>query len=450
MSARKKYRVAVVGGAGIWGRYYLRAYAEHPDCEIVALVDRARERCRAFADRYGIETVYDSVEDLFAVEIPDIVSVSVPVGHNPDVVAACARAGVKAVSCEKPIAAQLSQADEMVRLCKESGTAFGCGTAYWEIPHLLATADWIKAGNIGRLTAAAIPGGLPNEVSGAGCVQLTMLRLLTGAEVEWVEGWILPRDENWMAPDGAGDEEIDSPAYGRLGLSGGILCEILEPQPDKPISCRIAVSGEEGQVWAGQPRPVLVKGKGALSTPVYPEFFDEPEPDFFITPAIERLMHAFDSGKDALCSGHDYRQALEIAIALKRSAAQDHRRVFLPLEDRSLRLFPHLYRLQGGDVAGWESVGYPGPPSVPPSITSFDELIHFSDREIQQLMRQVDQKVLVKALVDGGEEVKAKILSNLSERVQTFIREEIEFLGQVSRDEVEEARGRIVEIAQKL
>ncbi len=40
----KKYRVAVVGGAGTWGRRYLRAYANHPDCEIIALVDRARDR----------------------------------------------------------------------------------------------------------------------------------------------------------------------------------------------------------------------------------------------------------------------------------------------------------------------------------------------------------------------------------------------------------------------
>ena len=54
-----KYRVAVVGGAGTWGRHYVRAYAEHPDCEIVALIDRAKDRRQAFADRYGIDTVCD-------------------------------------------------------------------------------------------------------------------------------------------------------------------------------------------------------------------------------------------------------------------------------------------------------------------------------------------------------------------------------------------------------
>ena len=81
----------------------------------------------AFAERYGVETVFDTVDELFAVEVPDIVSIILPVGHNPETVIACAEAGVKAVSCEKPIAVELSQADEMVRTCRERGTAFGCG-----------------------------------------------------------------------------------------------------------------------------------------------------------------------------------------------------------------------------------------------------------------------------------------------------------------------------------
>ena len=62
-----------------------------------------------------------------------------------------------------------------------------------------------------------------------------------------------------------------------------------------------------------------------------PEFLDSPRKDGF-TSAIERLMRAVDTGEDAVCSGHDYRQALEIAIALKQSAHHGHRRISLPLE----------------------------------------------------------------------------------------------------------------------
>ena len=360
----EKYRVAVVGGAGTWGRKYLRAYANHPACEIVALVDRAKDRRQTFADLYGIETVFDTLDKLLAREIPDIVSAILPTSHNPDVVIACAEAGVKVVSCEKPIAVELSQADAMIRICREWGTAFGCGSVYSGVPHLLETIDWIAAGNIGKLTAAAIPSGLPREVSGGGCVQLTLLRLLTGMEVEWVEGWTLPPESGWMPPMDLSASEIDCPAYGRLGLSNGIVCEIPMPSTERGGSCPVMVMGDSGQVWLTGPRSVFIQGSGTASTLVYPDFFDTPSPDDFFTRRIEWLMRAVDTGRDVLDSGHGYRQALEIAIALKQSAQRSHRRLSLPLADRSLRIVPHPYRLLGGDVAGWESIGYRGPPNA--------------------------------------------------------------------------------------
>lgn len=358
----KKYRVAVVGGAGTWGRHYLRTFAAHPQCEIIALVDRAKDRRQAFADRYGIKTIFDEVEELLTREVPDIVSIILPVSANPGAVMACARAGVKTISCEKPIALSLAEADAMVDCCRQHGAALACGTAHWEVHTLLDTAAWVGAGNIGPLKAASIPGGLPNEVSGAGCVQLTMLRALTGREVEWVEGWTLPPAPGWQVPPGADEGDIDCPAYGRLGLSGGMVCEIAQPNPD--LLCRVWVEGETGQVWLTPPRPVLIQGRGPNSSPVYPDFLFAPEPPDFFLPVIERLLRACDQGGEAQCSGHDYRQALEIAIALKRSVREGHRRVDLPLEDRSQLIYPHPYRLRGGDVAGWQSIGYGGPPQV--------------------------------------------------------------------------------------
>ena len=59
-----------------------------------------------------------------------------------------------------------------------------------------------------------------------------------------------------------------------------------------------------------------------------------------------------------------YRQALEIAIALKLSAQRDHQRVHLPLADRSHQIYPHPYRLIGGDATGWKVMGRTGPPKI--------------------------------------------------------------------------------------
>ena len=357
----KKYRVAVVGGCGQWGRHYLQAYADHALCD-VTLVDRSKDRRERFANHFGIQSVYTELNEILAGDVPDIVSLILPVGQSHDAVIACAEAGVKVISCEKPIAVSLADADEMVRVCEERGTLFGCGTACWEVPHLLETAAWVREGQIGQLTAASIPGGLPREVSGGGCVQLTMMRVLTGMEVEWVEGWELPPASGWAVPPGEKAIDVDCPAYGRLGLSGDIVCEV--PEPKNSVSCRVWIGAENGLVWLGGPRSVLIQGSGATASPVYPEFLLTEEPKEFFVRIIERLMHAHDTG-EMICSGHDYRQALEIAIALKQSSQQNHERIGLPLADRSLRVFPHPYRLTGGDVAGWESIGYAGPPELP-------------------------------------------------------------------------------------
>lgn len=53
-------------------------------------------------------------------------------------------------------------------------------------------------------------------------------------------------------------------------------------------------------------------------------------------------------------------------------------------------------------------------------------------------MRDVDKKDLVVALKSAWEEMKDKVLGNMSERVRTFITEEMEFQGLMRLSEVEE------------
>ena len=102
--------------------------------------------------------------------------------------------------------------------------------------------------------------------------------------------------------------------------------------------------------------PVCIHGTGSEATPCRPDFFADSTPDHWITPVVDRLVRGVDSGV-LTCTGHDYRQALEIAIALTLSAHNNHQRVDLPLADRTLKLYPSPYRLHGGDVIGWEGNG---------------------------------------------------------------------------------------------
>jgi hypothetical protein len=58
-----------------------------------------------------------------------------------------------------------------------------------------------------------------------------------------------------------------------------------------------------------------------------------------------------ETGSELWISGHDLRQALEVAIAAKVSAQRGSVPVRLPLEDRSLSLHPRASRWLGWDVA---------------------------------------------------------------------------------------------------
>ena len=80
----------------------------------------------------------------------------------------------------------------------------------------------------------------------------------------------------------------------------------------------------------------------------------------------------------------------------------------------------------------------------------FNDIGRLTDREIQTLMREVDQKDLVIALKTASEELRDKILGNMSERVRTFITEEMEFLGPMRLSEVEEVQLRIVQQVRQL
>jgi len=85
-----------------------------------------------------------------------------------------------------------------------------------------------------------------------------------------------------------------------------------------------------------------------------------------------------------------------------------------------------------------------------PAVKDFEDLANLSDDEMKALLREVDQEDAIIALNWGGEAVTEKMLGAMSERVRTFILEEMEKLGDIPPGEVEEIQKRIVDIAQKI
>jgi len=80
----------------------------------------------------------------------------------------------------------------------------------------------------------------------------------------------------------------------------------------------------------------------------------------------------------------------------------------------------------------------------------FDDIANLTDREIQMILREVDTKDLAVALKGGSDELQERTFGNVSERVGTMIKEEIQFSGPVRMSDVEEVQLRVVQTVRQL
>jgi flagellar motor switch protein FliG len=80
----------------------------------------------------------------------------------------------------------------------------------------------------------------------------------------------------------------------------------------------------------------------------------------------------------------------------------------------------------------------------------FEDIVKLDDRSMQILLKDVDQKDLTSALRGVPEEVKDKVLSNLSQRAAEMLLDELSVQLPQKRRTVEEAQGRIVATVRRL
>jgi flagellar motor switch protein FliG len=80
----------------------------------------------------------------------------------------------------------------------------------------------------------------------------------------------------------------------------------------------------------------------------------------------------------------------------------------------------------------------------------FEDVRMLDDRAIQTVLGQTDKKDLALALKAVGDEVKERILKNLSKRAGASLQEDMDFMGPVRLKDVEDAQQRIVNIIRRL
>ena len=346
MSAAK-HRVAIIG-VGRKGSQHARAYELDPRCEVIAAADPDAKNLELFQERFGISAVYDDYRDLLAREQIDIAAPILPVSVNPEVVIACARAGVGAIFSEKPISASLSEADQMVEECRARGISFACGDAWRNLPQFWQFKSMIDKGEVGQVRSINIYHP-HDEILGGGCQSLGVMRLMAGdADVDWVTGWVKgnPFDEEDQGMGGVVkfangiDAFVHMNAVGKSGIevntSRGVFFSDwkkfhlwLHPVETRP-QAKSWLENEIIGAFENADDPEAPFGEDGRRLPGYRQ-----------AASINAIVEAFEEGREPWTSGDNMRKGLEIGLALRESHRQNHAPIKLPLADRTLRIRPH-------------------------------------------------------------------------------------------------------------
>ena len=125
------------------------------DVEIAAIVSRRLERAQAVAERHGIATASTDWRDVINDPKIDAVVMATPPYLHHQMVIAALEAG-KHVLCEKPMARNLAEARDMVKLAQSAGVVAMINHEFRYLPIRMRVKELIDEGYIGEPQSVAM------------------------------------------------------------------------------------------------------------------------------------------------------------------------------------------------------------------------------------------------------------------------------------------------------
>ncbi len=121
--------------------------------ELVAVYGRDQGRGEAFAEKHGAKTAYTSVEDLLTDSRIDAVYITSPNHLHAPYTTMAANAG-KHVLVEKPLALNVAEGVEVLRVCRDRGVNVGVGLHLRHHPGHIETRRLVADGVLGTVALA--------------------------------------------------------------------------------------------------------------------------------------------------------------------------------------------------------------------------------------------------------------------------------------------------------
>jgi predicted dehydrogenase len=232
-----KVRWGILSTADIGMKKVTPAIQMAENCDVVAIASRDKGRAIAAATELGIPSAYGSYEQLLAADDVDAVYIPLPNDLHTEWTLKAAAAG-KHVLCEKPLALDAVEAEEMVRACERAGVKFGEAFMYRHHPTWVEAVRLVRSGAIGDLQGVQSwfsyynddPENIRNRpengggaIMDIGCYNINMSRMLFAAEPVRIEAAV--RRDPTMGIDTLSSAVLEFPGGGQATFTCSIRAE---------------------------------------------------------------------------------------------------------------------------------------------------------------------------------------------------------------------------------
>jgi predicted dehydrogenase len=290
-------------------RSHAAAYTDSQRTELVALCDTDAGRLALAAERWPGAACYSSVDDLLTHEHPDLVSICTSPGSHCDVLGEVLRAEVPGVLLEKPIAAQLEDAERALGIAADSGSRIAVNYIRRFPPVYRQAIRDVAGGVLGTVQHVGVlyTKGIVNN----GSHVLDLLRALFGDPVgaEVIGAWPAA--------------EVDPTLSAQVRFADGVEASVRGLSGDAYNIFDIDILGTEGRLLFTDLGHTLCRYTTEDTRPVHGFRQLQPEPDVMQTElasavrfAVEDLVQSVETGTAPQCTLEDGYAALELAWGL--------------------------------------------------------------------------------------------------------------------------------------
>ena len=130
------------------GKKVGKAINHSHNAELVAIASRTEERATSWAKEHNIPIAYGSYDALISDPTLDVIYIPLPPSMHAEWTIKAAEQG-KHVLCEKPLSANVAEAEEMVKVCKQNGVQLMDGVMWVHHDRSLQMKNHLE--NLGKL-----------------------------------------------------------------------------------------------------------------------------------------------------------------------------------------------------------------------------------------------------------------------------------------------------------